>query len=369
MKGTRAVYLNGRYLSQPTTGVQRHASELVRALDVICEEVANEFQFALLAPGDAEDASALRHIPVLRVGRMRGQLWEQLELPRFARDGILVSLANTSPIAHSCQAVTIHDASVFAVPSAYSAVFGGWYRILLPQVARRARRIATDSEFSRRELARWMGVDPAGVRVILCGCEHILHQPADDGILAAAGLESKAYVLATGGYRPHKNLALVEEAIRRLGAKAPNLVVVGRPDHRVFRGGAFLKRTVTLDHVTDGQLRALYEHALCLAYPSKYEGFGLPPLEAMACGCPTIVARAGSLPEVCGDAALYVDPRDAGSLAAAIARLVHDAPARRTLGERGRDHARTFTWKAAAEATIGLLRDPVFRCPAGGGAG
>ncbi|MEQ1855564.1 MAG: glycosyltransferase family 1 protein [Longimicrobiales bacterium] len=356
MRKVEKVFLNGRYLSQPTTGVQRHAAELVRALDATCRGMGTEFDFALLAPPDSREESILREIPVRRVGRLRGQLWEQLDLPRYARDGVLLSFANTGPVVHARQAVTIHDASVFAVPKSYSPAFRAWYRILLPQIARSARRIATDSEFSRGELARWMGIDPDRIQVVMCGCEHILREPIDTSVLAVAGVEGRGYVLATGGYRPHKNLALVEEAVRRLGAEAPLLVVVGRPNPRVFAGGALASGAVTLDHVTDAQLRALYEHALCLVYPSWYEGFGLPPLEAMACGCPTIVARAGSLPEVCGSAAMYVEPHDPDELAAAIATLVRDEDARRELSRRGKRHASGFTWQAAAEGTLELLR-------------
>jgi len=150
-------------------------------------------------------------------------------------------------------------------------------------------------------------------------------------------------VLAVGG-APHKNVAAVLTMADDLAARDVRLAVVGGGDERVFRGAA-----TGLGYCTDGQLRALYEHAACLAFPSRYEGFGLPPLEAMACGCPVVVSRAASLPEVGGDAAAYCDADRPGTVSREVLRVLDDPEHAAALRERGRRRAAQFTWERTAQ--------------------
>jgi glycosyltransferase involved in cell wall biosynthesis len=228
---------------------------------------------------------------------------------------------------------------------------------MLPMVGARARVIATDSAFSRTELVRRAGFDDRCIRIVPCGCDHILDVEPDDRVLERTGLVGRPFVLAVGGYRPHKNLALVDRALRLLGEDAPVLAVLGVPDARVFGRGARMHGCLALGRVTDGELRSLYQHAACLAFPSRYEGFGLPPLEAMACGCPVVVARAGALPEVCGVAARYVDPDDEAELARTLLDLLCNDDERRALVAAGHERSSAFTWRRAAEATIDIVRE------------
>ena len=157
-------------------------------------------------------------------------------------------------------------------------------------------------------------------------------------------------MLAVSTANPRKNFAAVARAIELVGDAGFDFVVAGGADPRVFSGAgvrlpAFVKR---VGYVTDAELRALYENAACFVYPSLYEGFGLPPLEAMACGCAVLVSDAASLPEVCGDAAVYCDPRSPEDIAGKLAAIMADADRRRTFAERGRRHAAQFSWRRAA---------------------
>ena len=356
------VFINGRFLAQRITGVQRTALETVRALDRMAstgDPALDGLDIVVLAPRSAHTASGLTRIPVHHVGASSGHAWEQIELPWHARSGILISLANGAPVVHRRQSVTIHDASVFAVPESYSMAYGMWYRRLLPALGRVAWRIVTDSEFSRDELARYAGMSRARMRVVPLGAEHILAVPCDVGILTHHQLGRRPFVLAVSSNSRHKNIQALCQATRLLDPHAFDLVVAGSSNARVFDavGLPWPSHVKHLGYVTDGQLRALYSHAGVFVYPSLYEGFGLPPLEAMACDCPVVVSRAASLPEVCGDAAVYCDPHDPGDIARGIESVMQDDSLRRNLKARGAARAREFTWDRSARTLMNVLRE------------
>lgn len=356
------VFINGRFLSQTVTGVQRAALETVRAMDRLAASQDPDFeglQGEVLAPPTARSMSGLTRMPVRRVGFSSGHLWEQVELPWYARTGILVSLANAAPLLTRRQCVTLHDASVFAVPEAYSAAYLAWYRILTPGLGRRAERIVTDSAFSRGELVRRAGIREDKIRVVPLGAEHILAVPCDVGVLARHGLQERPFILAVSSHSAHKNLLGLAEATRHLDRDGYDVVVAGGSNDRVFDAGraSWPEHVKRLGYVTDAELRALYSYAACFVYPSLYEGFGLPPLEAMMCGCPVVVSHAASLPEVCGDAAVYCDPNDPADIARGIAVVMGNEALRNSMKSRGYQRARGFTWERSAKLLTGIVRE------------
>jgi glycosyltransferase involved in cell wall biosynthesis len=347
------ILLNGRFLTQGLTGVQRFAREVTAALDALPDAPP----IRLLLPPGAEPPP-LRRIGAEQVGRRRGQAWEQIDLPRAAKGGVLLSLGNTAPLALGRrQAVVIHDAGVFDTPESYSAAFRAWYRLLHHGLARRGARIVTVSEFSRGRLAARLGLDPARIGVMPEGGEHILRAPADAGALARLGLRPQGYALTVGSRAAHKNLDALRDAAALLAARGLTLAAVGAADPAVFRpaGGTEGPGAVALGRVTDAELRALYEQALCLVFPSRYEGFGLPPVEAMAAGCPVVAAASGAVPEVCGNAALWFDATGPRTPAAAIAQLLDTPGLAARLRESGHQRAALFTWNKAARAILDLL--------------
>ncbi len=343
------IALNGRFLTQPMTGVQRYAREVARALDAMPARPG----IRLLCPPGAQGAADFPRLAPERVGARSGQAWEQLDLPRAVRPGeLLLNLGNTAPVlAGARQAVVIHDAGVFDTPESYGRGFRLWYKALQRALVLRRARIVSVSRFSAGRIAARLGLDAAAIPVTLEGAEHILREPADAGILAAHGLEPGRYALAVGTGAAHKNLAALREAAGVLAASGMALAVAGAKDGRVFSAdGSLPPGFRTLGRVTDAQLRALYAHALCLLFPSRYEGFGLPPVEAMLCGCPVLAARAGAVAEVCGDAALWFG--DDPTMAQAVERLVADPALRARLAGAGRARAETFTWEAAARRLL-----------------
>lgn len=345
------IFINGRFLAQRLTGVQRVAAELVRALDRRLATAPDRPHVTLLCPPDADPVRLpLAAIEPGRAGRMTGYLWEQVELPRHAAGGCLLNLGNVAPVTHPCQAVMIHDASVFDRPAGYSWRFRTIQRLLLPRIARRARWLLAPSAFSAGRLVA-NGVGSAErFTVIPNGADHLDRTTPDPSIREAAGLAPGRYVLFVGSPHPNKNLDGAIAAMARLGRPELPLAVVGVRDAAVFAGAGTVAgpSAVLLGAVDDAGLAGLYRDALCLLFPSWYEGFGLPPLEAMRLGCPVVASDRAAVPETCGDAAVLVDPDDPAAMAAAIRRIADDGAHRADLAARGRAHAADYTWDCAA---------------------
>ncbi|MCW5632892.1 MAG: glycosyltransferase family 4 protein [Rubrivivax sp.] len=353
---SHSFVLNGRFLTRQATGVDRFAFELMRAV-----HVTNGVAPLAMTPPNAGAVPVGWPWPAERVGHRQGHAWEQLDLPRAAGARALVNLCNTAPALREQQLVVIHDAASAANPTNYTFTFRTWYRVLLGALMRGSRVVATVSKFSADELQRHFGPRPAGraaIEVIGEGGEHILRTPADADIVPRLGLAGRRYVLAVGSRSPNKNFEGVLKALQRLPDPELLLVATGGQAHAIFgkTGSLADPRVVSTGYVSDAELRALYEHAECFVFPSFYEGFGLPPLEAMCCGCPVVVSRRASLPEVCGDAALYCDPDDPATLAAALSRVLASRTLRDELAAAGRARAASWTWAAAARQFAELVR-------------
>ena len=353
------VFINARFLTQTTTGVQRYARELVRTLNKFVgsqEECVQNFSFELLAPDKPLEPITTQHIPMRQVGRLSGHAWEQLELPRFSRNGFLLNLCNTAPVNKFQQLVVIHDAAVYAVPQAYSRPFRSLYKTLLPILSRTAESVVTVSEFSKRELVRYCHTPKDKITVVYPGKEHIFSVEADVCVLDKHQLD-KPFLLAVSSLSPNKNFAGIVRALETLDNLDFDVVIAGGANPAVFsqRASALPASVKHLGYVSESELRALYERATGFVYPSFYEGFGLPPLEAMACGCPVVVSNAASLPEVCADAALYCDPYRPEDIAAKIQRLMSDSALRERLKQKGLERAEEFSWDRCARETLAVL--------------
>jgi glycosyltransferase involved in cell wall biosynthesis len=347
-----SLAINGRFLTQGLTGVQRFAREVTLAADALAAEGAFPRARLIAPPGAA--LPTLSALSGQHAGTRGGQLWEQAELPHAARGAWLLSLGNTAPLwLRARQTVVIHDAGAFDTPESYGLAFRSWYRLLHRALHRLGARIVTVSGFSRDRLAAALGADPARIAVMPEGAEHILREPADPSVLARHRLEPGRFLLTVGSRAAHKNLGALGEAASFCAARGLTLAAVGAADPAVFRNAPGTPGGVALGRVSDAELRALYENAAALVFPSRYEGFGLPPVEAMACRCPVIAARAGAVPEIVGEAALLFDAGAPTTLTDAIARLLDDAACAPALRDAGTARVALYTWRNAALA----LRD------------
>jgi glycosyltransferase involved in cell wall biosynthesis/GT2 family glycosyltransferase len=352
--------INGRFLTQPVTGVQRYARNTILALDDALQSAG--VSAPIIAPPGAPDP-ALMAMPLVRAGSASGQVWEQVSLPR-AWPGRLLNLCNMAPALKRDQVVCIHDANVFEAPDSYGRAFRTAYRALLPAIARRSTRLATVSQASARSLAHHLGVAASGIAVLPNGHEHALAWDGSRSALGASeafGME-RPFVLAIGSRARHKNMQLLADIAPDLDAAGIDVVIAGGG------GGLFADdqlRAAPNMHmagrVSDDDLAYLLDRALCLAFPSWTEGFGLPLVEAMARGCPVVSSDRASMPEICGSAALMASPAEPDAWLRHIRRLRDERGLRDDLIASGRERARLFSWSATAAGYLELMREPTRR--------
>jgi glycosyltransferase involved in cell wall biosynthesis len=354
--------VNGRFLTRRMTGVERVAIELLKSIATLKEV---ERLTVYHPKADVLNVAWLDELPpvlrakisIRRVGRFRGHIWEQVDLPAAASGTTLLSLCSTGPLAHRDQAVMIHDAQVWDTPDSFSLAFRVGYKLLLPILSRRSRHLLTVSRFSAKRLED-LRIAPKGkAKVVHNGADHMLKLDADLAALNRYGLQEKAYFLAIGSLAPHKNLGMLLDAASLRGPSSPELIVVGGQNSRVFARTHLMEKPGVrfLGAIEDQELRSLYSGALALAFPSKTEGFGLPPIEAMVHGCPVIATTGGAVPEICGDAALYVDPQDTRGWTVALETMAKDHRLRLELSAAGLKHAASFTWDKAAKDLMSAI--------------
>jgi glycosyltransferase involved in cell wall biosynthesis len=339
----RRIVINGRYLAAPLRGAQRVASAMVHQLDQDLTDAELE-DWRLIRPAGARPAET-RRLQEKALGPGGGTLWEQTVLPAREGQTTILGFCNTAPLAHARNIVMIHDAQVYTSPQSYSRAFRLWYKVLLPQLARQGAKIITVSEYAKLQLAHF-GIGRAeDISVVSNGGDHILSITPDYEIFQSLNLDGP-FILALSSLQAHKNIRVLLEAKRQTALKGVPLVLAGAADARAFAAAGLQPpdEVVFTGPVTDGQLSGLMRKATVFACPSLTEGFGLPPLEAMYLGCPVAVSRGGALPEVCGDAALYIEASDPEAWSKGLASLIDDATARASLIARGRRRAETFTW-------------------------
>jgi glycosyltransferase involved in cell wall biosynthesis len=341
--------VNARFLTQHTTGIQRFATEIARELLVRRDDVI------LAVPPGEVDTAGLDPTRIVQVGRTRGHAWEQLDLPLFARRRreLLLNLASTGPTWYRPQISTHHDITYIRHPESFGRRFRAVYGVVVPRLIARSDGLLTVSEFSRGEIADHFGVDPARFTVV--------HNGADARFHPGEGATGRPYLLAVSSPNAHKNFTRMLAAFERFAETHADveLRVVGSQTNSFSRqryDGSHA-RVRFLGRVDDDELTALYRGAIAFVFPSLYEGFGIPPLEAQQCGCPVIAARAASLPEVLASSAVYVDPYDEADLADAMGRVVDDPTLRAHLVAAGLANAERFSWRASAERVSGVIDD------------
>jgi glycosyltransferase involved in cell wall biosynthesis len=350
------IYINGRFLTQRLTGVQRFAYEMFSIL--LGEDKSN--YCVLVPPTKIDEAYMVSDWPIKMIGSLTNTLWEQIDLPRFLLKNnkpLLINLVNTAPCFYKNQIVSIQDMTTFVNPKWFNFLFASYYKLVVPRIAKSSLKVITVSEHSKKDILKYLSIPAEKVDVINCAVASKFLDRSEirkdsTGFLGQLGVKADSYVLCVSSLDPRKNFHALIEAYLLLETTLP-LVIVGS------KGKAFAdndlgdvlsnESIIFTGYVQDDDLISLYQSARCFVYPSLYEGFGLPPLEAMACGCATIVSNTSSMPEVCGNASIYVDPSNISSIKDAVLRLTSDEGLRSELIELGKERCRLYSWKASGE--------------------
>lgn len=305
----KKIVINGKFMSQTVTGVQRYAREMLLELDAL---IHSDIQVILAVNSDARDIPEYKNIQVKTIGRFTGNLWEQISLPLFVKENkaLCVSLCNMTPIL-TPDIVVIHDISYKVNPDFFSRKFSLWYRFVFALSIKRIKQIITDTEFSRKEITKYYNIPSDKMKIIYCGWQHFSRIPFSENSLEKYDLTKRNYHFAMSSMAPNKNFKWIANAAKN----NPDIVfaVSGSVNNKVF-GDIFdfevPENLKFLGYVSDEEAKTLMRDCKAFLFPTFYEGFGIPPLEAMSVGAKAIVSDASCMREVFEDSVYYVDPNN-----------------------------------------------------------
>jgi glycosyltransferase involved in cell wall biosynthesis len=321
-----------------------------------CPARMRNAKWYLLAPPGATCDLKLAKIEFRVVGRGNGHMWEQSYFAAQSQGGVTLCPANSGPLFRRRQLVIIHDAAVYKAAAGYRWRYRAFHRSLGRLLSKTAR-IATVSEFSRRELSRVLRMQSSEILLASNGADHLSSTEPDFTVFDRFSINPFRYFVTVGLSNANKNIELAVQAFKKLNRPGASLVIVGQGHARVV-GARQLEQfpgLITVGRLTDGEIVALFRRAAAFIFPSRYEGFGLPPLEAMAQGCPVLASTAGAVVEVCGGAALHFHPDDAGELERLMRQILDEPSIGAELRKRGLSRPGQYTWATSASSVINGL--------------
>lgn len=349
------IYINSRFLAQNITGVQRFAIEISKALLDIRQDIV----FLVPDLTAVVDKSLLSQFNVKEVKGGSGHYWEQITLPKYLKSigsPLLVNLCNTSPILYSNKVAMLHDIAFVHYPKGFSWKFRALYRLLFPLTLKTSKKILTGSHFAAKDIS--------AMYPFYKGNFYFLNSAVSSNFLENTkdlSIKLNPYALAVSSPNLHKNFLRMIEAFLKSDVQL-ELKIIGSAT------GSFNtqnyenlvdSRIQFLGRVSDEELINLYQNADFFIFPSLYEGFGIPPLEAQACGCPVIASHAASLPEVLAESALYFDPYKVDDIKRAIEIVSKDQDLRIDLSQKGLDNVKRFSWQVSASKLHDVINEVV----------
>ena len=349
-KNNPKIIVNTRFLTQSITGVQRFAIEISRELK---KYFGNDIAF--VGPYNIINEEIVNELEVIRTGKHSGHIWEQIELPRYLnRHGkpLLVCLCNTAPIFYRHKISTVHDVAFITFPQTFSKSFLLFYRIIIPLVLKTSKKVVTVSNFSKCELQNYYHISADQIYVIYNAVDKSFKKVDDEN------LKKTPYFLAVSSVNYRKNFLAVLQAFQLLPNKDLMLYVVGDLKNNSFKGIDIQQykcdtRIKFLGRVSDDELIRLYSNAVGFIYPSLYEGFGIPPIEAQMCGCPVLSSDIPVLKEVLQDSAYYCNPYDINDISEKMQQLCRD---NYVIIMAGYENVKRFSWKQSSKILANVIK-------------
>lgn len=354
-KDALSMIINARFLSQKITGVQRFAIEISRAIK------KQNPSAVFVSPRGIIHTDLANELEAVTFGRFGGHVWEQFELPVFLKKNnypLLLNLSNTAPLFYNRNIVTIHDLAFYHHPEWFSKSFSILYRFLLPRLAKKALHVITVSNYSKNDILSVFGLSTSKVSVVYNGVSEFLDS---QNKLHKETSFKKPYLLCVGSLDPRKNLSRLLIAFSKINYDV-DLLVVGSKN-KIFSNSniesmvANDSRVKLLGYVTDCQLRNLYAFATVFIYPSLFEGFGIPPIEAQSQGCPVMASNITSLPEVLGSSALLFDPYSVKDIENKMNILLSDEKMQSQFRTYGYKNVTKYNWTHSAKQILQLVQE------------
>lgn len=352
------VIINARFLTQAITGVQRFAIELSKRL-----ESTQDIQIEFVSPKGIIHSELAKELNVKIIGRFQGHLWEQIDLPVYLKKNkspLLVNLCSTAPSFYKNQIVTHHDITYIRHPESFSKKFVEFYKLIVPLMLRNSKKIITVSEFSKNEISNYYNISKEKFTVIYNGVDTNQFTNTE-----AKNVSKRKYILAVSSRNFHKNFQGLIDAFKNIQhiQQDVDLFIVGYSSLKSFNNIKLdvedlevQSRIRFLGRVDDQELISLYQNASLFIFPSFYEGFGIPPLEAQACGCPVIASDQASMPEILSDSVLYFNPYSKKNLEEKILYFYSNAELKQQLTESGLKNIKRFDWNSSAKILQEIIR-------------
>lgn len=347
------IVVNSRFLTQNVTGVQRFAIEICKILKI---KFARNIVF--LTPRNIIHKEVAEELGAQVIGTTCGHIWEQIELPIYLKkhgNSLLINFCNTAPLFYKNKIVTIHDLGFEVFPNTYSKKFLFFYKWLIPKIISNSKKVLTVSNFSKDEIIKYYGTPAEKIEVVYNAVGSDFHEIRDEN------LSTQNYFLAVSSLNYRKNLPLVLKAFKLFSKKHSDykLYIIGDFDSKSFSslnldGYKRIKGIEFKGRVSDQDLIKYYSNAVAFVYPSFYEGFGIPPLEAQSCNCPVIVSAVSCLPEIFDQSVLYCDYEDSDSLLVQM-NTVKEGSCRERLINLGMNNRKKYDWQISAEKVYKII--------------
>lgn len=339
--------INGHFLTQKLTGIQRFSYEITKAL------IIQDSSIVILSPRKVLNDYQLEG-KIIKFGFFSGLIWEQIELPiylLFHHRPFLLNFGSPGPLFYRNRLVTVHDITFKVHPEWFSWIYSTYYRFITPIYTRFSRKIITVSDFSKRELQNWLKIPNSKIEIV----HNAVSKSIVNSLNSTLNKEEK-YILTVASIDPRKNMFRLIEAFKLI-EKTINvkLIIVGRSSKLFNIKITEDIRSKSIGYVTDKELAFLYQNAECFVYPSLYEGFGIPPLEAMSFNCPVVLSNIPVFNEIYGDAACYIDPYSVESIKNGIERILTDIHYKNKLIQNGIEKSKQYSWEKSAEKLYSII--------------